>query len=77
MKFDDDQKFFGKKQNKKNTRIQEIHENRLGNIKRKLSRGAANIFRMIRTRSKWGNKNLWGKHDHGRPKGPTDKSSGN
>lgn len=33
---------------------------RIAHINRKMSRGASNIYKMMRTRSKWGNKQLWG-----------------
>jgi len=59
------------KQDKKNQRIQSIVSERLSNVRRKLSRGASNIYRMIRSRAKWGNKQLWGFREKGRNK-PSD-----
>ena len=59
------------KQMKKNQRIQDIVSGRIGNLRRKLSRGASNIYRMIRSRAKWGNKQLWGFREKGRNK-PSD-----
>lgn len=62
-------------QNKNRRRKMDV-ENRISRIRRKMSRGAANIFRMIKTRAKWGNKHLWGTRDKGKSKLPIDRSSG-
>jgi hypothetical protein len=43
-------------------------ENRISTIRRKMSRGASNIFRMIKSRCGWGNKQLWGFREKGRGK---------
>lgn len=59
-----------------NRRIKMDVENRISKLRRKLSRGAANIFRIIKTRTKWGNKQLWGNRDKGKQNLPIDKSSG-
>ncbi len=59
------------KQMKKNQRIQDIVSGRVGKLRRKLSRGASNIYRIIRSRAKWGNKQLWGFREKGRNK-PSD-----
>lgn len=47
---------------------------RISGIRRNMSRGAANIFRMIKTRGKWGNKQLWGTREGGKPTQPLDHS---
>lgn len=58
----------GFRQENTNQRIEQKVKNRVGNLRRKLSRGAANIFRIIKTRAKWGNKQLWGFREDGRHK---------
>lgn len=60
-------------QTKKNQRIHDIVSHRLSHIRRKLSRGAANIYRVIRSRCKWGNKNLWGHENINNHKGKHKK----
>ena len=63
-------------QRNKNRRIKMNNFERVSQIRRKMSRGASNIFRVIKTRAKWGNKQLWGTREKGRSGLPTDKSSG-
>ena len=60
--------------NNRNQSIQSRLKSRLSHIRRKLSRGAADIFRMIKTRGGWGNKQLNNHHESGKKQGPTDKS---
>lgn len=43
---------------------------RIHNLRRKLSRGAANIFRMIKTRGSWGHKQTKNHHESGKPRKP-------
>jgi len=76
MKFFKKNTPLGLEQQNQNRRIKEENFERVNNIRRKMSRGASNIFRVIRTRSKWGNKQLWGTREKGRGNLPTDKSSG-
>lgn len=48
------------------TRVKE----RIAHIKRKLSRGASNLYKMLRSREKWGNKQIKGhlqKKNHHKP----------
>lgn len=59
-------KVFGRKTEQKNESIQEHNKTRLAHIRRKMSRGAANIFRMMKVHAKWGNKQLWGNREKGR-----------
>ncbi|MEX0939784.1 MAG: hypothetical protein WDZ41_00315 [Candidatus Babeliales bacterium] len=61
-------------QNKNRRRSMKFNE-RISTIGRNMSRGAANIFKIIRTRCKWGNKQLWGTREGGKPRMPLDKSS--
>lgn len=65
---------FDQKTDNNNQRFSQDVKNRLNNIRRKLSKGAADIFRMIKTRGNWGNKQLWGNREKGKHGGPTDKS---
>lgn len=63
-------------QNENRTVLSKVNE-RIGHIRRNMSRGAANIYRMIKTRNHFGNKNLWGSNEKGRGKagrGPEPKS---
>jgi hypothetical protein len=59
---------FGQVQRNENERVFSKAYARVGHLRRKLSRGAANIFRIIKTRNKWGNKQLWGFREKGRNK---------
>lgn len=59
---------FGEKQLNKNRKILSKVNDRIGHLRGKLSRGAANIFRMIKSRTHWGNKQLWGSREKGRNK---------
>lgn len=68
MKFFKKDTPFDRDQRNKNRRILSKVNNRVGNLRRKLSRGAANIFRIIKTRTHWGNKELWGYREKGRNK---------
>ncbi|HEX2978566.1 MAG TPA: hypothetical protein VHO47_05585 [Candidatus Babeliales bacterium] len=60
-------KFFNKifnsdeKRAEHNSSFKNHLKDRLGNMHRKMSRGASNIARMIRTRGKWGNKEQFGR----------------
>lgn len=58
----------GLDQAKKNQRMHDIVSGRISHLRRKLSRGAANIYRMIRTRCRWGNKGLMGDEHINRPR---------
>ena len=46
--------------------IKDHSKNRATHIGRKMSQGAANIFRMMKVHAKWGNKQLWGHREKGR-----------
>ncbi|MGE0206232.1 MAG: hypothetical protein AB7R69_00080 [Candidatus Babeliales bacterium] len=65
--FKKDAPFGSHEKNENRTILSKVHE-RVGHLRRKLSRGAANIFRMIKSRNHWGNKQLWGSHEKGRNK---------
>jgi len=62
FKFDkeENETFFVNREQKRNTRILAHLKDRIAHVRRKMSRGASNIFRTIKTRCKWGNKQLWG-----------------
>ncbi len=75
MKFFKKDTPFGLKQRNQNRRIISKANDRVNHLRRKLSRGAANIFRTIKVRAKWGNKQLWGSREKGKSGLPTDKSS--
>lgn len=51
-----------------NTSMRAHVADRLSHVRRKMSRGAANIFRMMKVHAKWGNKQLWGSREKGRHK---------
>jgi hypothetical protein len=53
--------------NENRTILTKVNE-RIGHLRRKLSRGAADIFRIIKTRNHFGNKNLWNFREKGRNK---------
>jgi len=63
------------KENSKNMSIKTRVNNRIAHVRRKVSRGAANIFRVMKDHCHWGNKQLWGNREHGRSNMPTDKSN--
>lgn len=58
--------YFNNDQYIENKSIRSQVKNRISGLRRKMSRGASNIFRSIKTRTKWGNKNLWGSNEKGR-----------
>ena len=60
--------FFGSEQERENQQVQVDTKNRISNIRRKMSRGAANIFRTLKSRWAWGNKQLWKFGEKGRGK---------
>lgn len=74
MKFFKKNSPFSQEEKNNNLRIKEKVHNRIDKLRRKLSRGAANIFRIIKTRTKWGSKQLWGNREKGKQNLPTDKS---
>ena len=74
MKFFKKDTPLGLKQRNQNRRIISKTNDRVNHLRRKLTRGAANIFRTIKVRAKWGNKQLWGSREKGKPGLPTDKS---
>lgn len=57
---------WGANQRKKNRSVTAKANNRLNNLRRKMSRGASNIYRMIREGACWGNKQLWGWKEKGK-----------
>jgi len=64
MKYDkNNDPFFSKKQRKKNKAVLKHANDRISHIRRNMSRGAANIYRMIKRSCKWGNKQLWGNNE--------------
>jgi hypothetical protein len=65
----------GLEQRNENRREKEDNFNRISKIRRNMTRGASNIFRVIKDRAKWGNKQLWGTREKGKPHLPIDKSS--
>ncbi len=51
----------------KNTSISARLDNRLGHIRRKMSRGASNIARVMKNNSKWGVWGTKGRKNHHKP----------
>lgn len=68
MKFFKKDSPLDKEQRDENRRIKSSVIDRFGGMRRNMSRGASNIFRMIKTRGGWGNKQLWGFREKGRSK---------
>lgn len=56
---------FNTKEQNENISISVKVNNRIAHIRRKMSKGAADIFRVIKNRAKWGNKQLWGAREQG------------
>lgn len=54
-------------QNSVNERLEENWQNRMDSQEKKMSRGAQNIFSIIKGRCNWGNKNLWRRCDKQKP----------
>jgi len=50
-----------------NAHLAENWQNRMDSQEKKMSRGAQNIFRIIKSRFNWGNKNLWRRCDKQKP----------
>lgn len=48
------------------TSVKQHLQTRMSHIRRKMSRGAADIYRMMKVHAKWGNKQLWGFREKGR-----------
>ena len=44
----------------KKRKITQEWKSRMDSTQKKMTRGAQNIFRMIKSRTHWGNKELWG-----------------
>jgi hypothetical protein len=57
---------FNKKEQKQNISVSMRVSDRISHIGRKMSKGAADIFRVIKDHAKWGNKQLWGDREKGR-----------
>ncbi|OQA36399.1 MAG: hypothetical protein BWY54_00082 [Candidatus Dependentiae bacterium ADurb.Bin331] len=49
-----------------NMSIKQHVSTRISHIRRKMSRGASDIYRMMKVHAKWGNKQLWGFREKGR-----------
>jgi len=66
MKWEKDPKNYHDPHFGKNNKSSLQHlKDRLAHIGRKMTRGAANIYRMMKSRAKWGNKHLWRRKDKG------------
>jgi hypothetical protein len=50
------------------TKVQENWHKTMDSTQKNMSRGAQNIFRIVKCRCHWGNKQLWGYRDKGRGK---------
>lgn len=61
MKRPEDEGPITRKTKKRNERFHDKLMDRISSISNKMSRGASNIFRGIKTRCAWGNKQLWWK----------------
>jgi hypothetical protein len=57
---------FSNKEQNKNISVSMRVNDRIAHIGRKMSRGAADIFRIIKDHAKWGNKQSSVNRDHGR-----------
>ena len=49
-------------------KIESNWHNRMNSTQKKMSQGAQQLFRVIKCRCRWGNKQLWGSHEKGRGK---------
>ncbi|MGB8467423.1 MAG: hypothetical protein WCE21_00305 [Candidatus Babeliales bacterium] len=50
---------FSNEEKEKNQRFLSKLKNRLNHLRHKVSRGAANMYRAMKSRGKWGNKQIW------------------